>query len=164
MTGVFNRWSFRNWTSYGGPHTIDRFANQFNTQLIRFNSRWWCPDTEWVDSFTCNWGAEINWVCPPPYLVPRVIRHTARTHVRGTLEFPRWPSAPYWSMIYPNGLLLSLTLGYWNLLANQFYPADQATSSPIVQLWYASHSVLFCGPIRLQCHQWASTDRYAVSV
>jgi len=71
--------------------------------MIRFNSRWWCPNTEGVDSFTCDWGAEINWVCSPPYLEPWATRHTARTHARGTLVFPCWPSAPYWLMIYPNG-------------------------------------------------------------
>ena len=53
-----------------GPHSIDRFANQLNTQLPRFNSRWWCPNTEAVDTFTCNWGGEINWVCPPTLLSP----------------------------------------------------------------------------------------------
>ena len=62
-----------------GPHTIDRFANQLNTQLPRFNSRWSCPNTEAVDIFTCDWGEKVNWVCPPPYLVPRVIQHASRT-------------------------------------------------------------------------------------
>ena len=88
-----------------GPHTIDRFANQLNTQLARFNSRWWCPNTEAVDAFTCDWGGDINWVCPPPYLIPRVIRHAAKTHAKGTLIFPCWPSAPYWPMIYPDGIV-----------------------------------------------------------
>lgn len=44
-----------------GPHTIDQFANHLNSQLARFNSRWWCPNTE------------AGWVCPPPYLIPRCI-------------------------------------------------------------------------------------------
>ncbi|KAK3107923.1 hypothetical protein FSP39_025264 [Pinctada imbricata] len=25
------------------PHTIDRFASDYNTKCVRFNSRWWCP-------------------------------------------------------------------------------------------------------------------------
>ena len=86
-----------------GPHTIDRFANQLNTQLPQFNSRWWCPNTEPVDAFTCDWGGDVNWVCPPPYLVPRVIQHAARTRAVGTLIFPCWLSAPFWPMIYPDG-------------------------------------------------------------
>ena len=37
-----------------GPHTVDRFANCFNTQIPRFNSRFWNPGSEAVDTFTCN--------------------------------------------------------------------------------------------------------------
>ena len=84
-----------------GPHTIDRFANNLNTQLPRFNSRFWCPGTEAVDTFTCDWGQEVNWVCPLPYLIPRTIRHASKTSSKGTLIMPTWPSAPYWPMLYP---------------------------------------------------------------
>ena len=86
-----------------GPHTIDRFTNHLNSQLVRFNFRWWCPDTEAVDAFTCDWGGDINWACPPPYLIPQCIQHAANTHAVGTLIFPCWLSAPYWPMIYPDG-------------------------------------------------------------
>ena len=86
-----------------GPHTIDRFANNLNTQLPRFNSRFWCPGTEAVDAFTCDWGWEVNWACPPPYLVSRTIRHAARTFSKGTLIIPAWPSAPFWPILFPNG-------------------------------------------------------------
>ena len=86
-----------------GPHTIDRFANYCNTQLTRFNSRFWNPGTEAVDTFTCNWEGEMNWLCPPPHLIPRTIQHAKRTHACGTLIVPEWPSAPFWPMIFPNG-------------------------------------------------------------
>ena len=43
-----------------GPYTIDRFADHLNTKLPRFNSRYWCPGTEAVDAFTCNWGRDLN--------------------------------------------------------------------------------------------------------
>jgi len=32
-----------------GPHTVDRFANHVNTQMGRFNSRFWVPDTDAID-------------------------------------------------------------------------------------------------------------------
>ena len=64
---------------YWGPHTVDRFADHVNTQLPRFNSHFWSPGTEAVDTFTCDWGNETNWICPPPYLIPRVIRQTQKT-------------------------------------------------------------------------------------
>ena len=52
-----------------GPHTVDRFASYFNTQLPRFNSRFWNLGSEAVDTFTCNWEGENNWWCPPVYLI-----------------------------------------------------------------------------------------------
>ena len=86
-----------------GPHTIDRFATYYNTQLPRFNSRFWNPGTEAVDAFTCDWEGEVNWLCPPPHLIPRTIRHALQTHAQGTLIVPEWPLAPFWPMIFPDG-------------------------------------------------------------
>ena len=86
-----------------GPHTIDRFANYVNTQLPRFISRFWNPGSEAVDAFTCDWSGENNWLCPPPYLIPRVIRHTLKTGASATLVMPKWPSAPFWPMLFPDG-------------------------------------------------------------
>ena len=65
--------AFRFLNSLRGPHTIDRFADHYNAQLDRFNSRFACPGTEEVDAFTVHWGGENNWLCPPPGLVVRVI-------------------------------------------------------------------------------------------
>ena len=86
-----------------GPHTVDRFADHTNTQVPRFNSRFWVPGSEAVDSFTCDWGIENNWWCPPICLVPRVVRHAQKTRARGTLVIPQWPSAPFWPLLFPNG-------------------------------------------------------------
>ena len=72
-----------------GPHTVDRFANCFNTQLPRFNSRFWNPGSEAVDTFTYNWEGENNWWCPPVCLVPRVLRHAQETAAVGTLVVPK---------------------------------------------------------------------------
>ena len=86
-----------------GPHTIDRFADVHNRQLERFNSRYWSPGTEAVDTFTCDWGNDNNWWCPPLYLIPRLIRHAEVTKAIGTLVIPHWPSAPFWPMLFPDG-------------------------------------------------------------
>ena len=86
-----------------GPHTIDRFANYLNTQLPRFNFRFWNPGSEAVDAFTCNWAGENNWLCLPPVLIPRVIRHILKTGADGTFIVPRWPSAPFWPLIFSDG-------------------------------------------------------------
>ena len=89
--------------SLWGPHTIDRFANSVNAQVARFNSRFWTPGSEAVDAFTCDWGEDTNWWCPPVYLVPRVIRHAQNTNAKGTLVVPQWLSSPFWPLLFPNG-------------------------------------------------------------
>ena len=66
-----------------GPQTIDRFANLMNTQMQRFNSRFWCPGLEALDAFMCTWARENNWWCPPVHLVPRVVRHAQNTKAKG---------------------------------------------------------------------------------
>ena len=47
------------------PHTVDCFANEHNSQTPRFHSRFWCPGSEAVDTFTVNWGSEVCWLVPP---------------------------------------------------------------------------------------------------
>ena len=86
-----------------GPHTVDRFANTHNAQLERFNSRFWNPGTEAVDTFTTDWSGENNWWCPPVALIPRLIQHASRTKAEGTLIIPQWPSAPFWPLIFSEG-------------------------------------------------------------
>ena len=87
-----------------GPHTVDRFANHHNTQLPRFNSRYACIGSEAVDAFTAHWGGENNWWCPPPSLIPRVLKHAEICKAKGTLVVPAWESGPFWPLICPNGL------------------------------------------------------------
>ena len=86
-----------------GPHTVDRFARHYNMQLPRFNSRFMCPGGEAVDAFTVNWSGENNWWCPPPVLIPRVLRHAEWCKASGTLVVPCWESAPYWPLLCPRG-------------------------------------------------------------
>ena len=86
-----------------GPHTVDRFANTHNAQLERFNSRFWNPGTEAVDTFMADWSGENNWWCPPVALIPRLIQHASRTKAEGTLIISQWPSAPFWPLIFPEG-------------------------------------------------------------
>ena len=94
---------FRWLDSLWGPHSIDRFANPHNTQIKRFNSRFWTPGSEAIDAYTCNWEGENNWWFPPVCLVPRVIRHAQNTKASGTLIIPQWLSAPFWPLLFPNG-------------------------------------------------------------
>ncbi|KAK3108944.1 hypothetical protein FSP39_019460 [Pinctada imbricata] len=82
-----------------GPHTVDRFATDYNTKCTRFNSRWWCPGTEQVDAFKCSWEGENNWLVPPPRFVCATVAKLKQEHAKGTLVVPRWTSAPFWPIL-----------------------------------------------------------------
>ena len=110
---MVNPYIFQWIDSIWGPHTIDRFATHYNRQLPRFNSRFWNPNSEAVDAFTCDWSGENNWLCPPVYLIPRVLRHAANSKAAATLVVPEWPSAPYWPMLCPDGVHLAEFVHMW---------------------------------------------------
>ena len=90
---------FRTIDSAWGPHTYDRFASMKTKQLPRFCSRYLNPDCDSTDAFTVSWTNENNWLFPPPYLIPRVLRHMQAGGERGTLIAPHWPSAPWWPLL-----------------------------------------------------------------
>ena len=104
---------FRWLDSLWGPHTIDRFANPSNAQVERFNSRFWIPGAEAVDAFTCDWGEDNDWWCPPVCLVPRVIRHAQNTNAKGTLVVPQWLSSPFWPLLFPDGISPEVFVREW---------------------------------------------------
>ena len=81
------------------PHSIDRFANYLNTKLPRYNSRYWNPGSESIDTFVCDWGHENNYVCSPIPLVSRVLLHAKNCNAQGTLILPAWFSAPFWPLL-----------------------------------------------------------------
>ena len=56
--------------SLWGPFTIDRFADNKNAKLKKFNSKFCCPDTSHIDAFTIGWENGNNYLVPPTYLVP----------------------------------------------------------------------------------------------
>ncbi len=87
-----------------GPHSIDRFSSFYNKKLPRFNSKFWNPGSEGVDAFTYDWSCDNNWLVPPISLIPRVILHLKNTSSAGTLVCPQWMSAPYWPMLFPDGI------------------------------------------------------------
>ena len=79
--------------------TIDRFADNTNKKLTRFNSRFYHVNAEAVDSFTQNWAAEKNWVVPPIYLINRALDYAKLCEAELILVFPLWRSAAFWPSI-----------------------------------------------------------------
>ena len=99
--------TFHNIDLVCGPHSIDRFANYLNAKPSRFNSRFWNPGSEGIDSFVMDWAGENNFICPPVSLIPRVLLHMRNCKASGTLIVPLWHSAPFWPMICSDGVNFS---------------------------------------------------------
>ena len=86
-----------------GPFSVDRFADDRNKKLKAFNSRYYCPGTAHVNTFTADWSDENNWLCPPVSLIGSTLKHLRLCKGRGTLLIPVWASAYFWPLIYPDG-------------------------------------------------------------
>ena len=83
-----------------GPHTVDRFATDYNTKCSVFNSKHWCPRTLGIDAFNRHWGKEINWIVPPPSEISRCVHKIKQDKADSTLIVPLWHSAPYWPLLH----------------------------------------------------------------
>ena len=91
-----------------GPHSIDRFSSFKTHQVPRFCSRWLNPLMEYLDAFTASWQNENNWLFPPPYLIPKVLKHLEFSKATGTLVAPMWTSAIWWPLLTYDGKLLDM--------------------------------------------------------
>ena len=60
---------FRKINARFGLFSIDRFSDEHNKKLSRFNSKFCRPATEGVNSFYFRWYGENNWLCPPISLI-----------------------------------------------------------------------------------------------
>ena len=101
---AINDFVFQSVNDHWGPHTDDRFACSYNTKLPRFNSRFFQPACEAVDAFPQDWGYDNNWLCPPVYLIVRVLKHMEVCLARGTLILPLWKSSFFWNVCTTDGV------------------------------------------------------------
>lgn len=114
--GDSDDWSIKTWVFQEldikwGPHTVDRFASHMNTKCVRFNSRFWVPNTDGINGLDQPWSGEINWLVPPPRLITASIKKLLMEKSRGTLIVPEWPSAPFWpELVGPDGNFMSFIL------------------------------------------------------
>ena len=95
LHGPFFKYLDRLW----GPFTIDRFADQSNNKLTRFNLNFLCPNTEGVDAFCVPWDKENNYLVPPITAVCKVLQHMEFYQASGVLVVPFWTSSPFWVFI-----------------------------------------------------------------
>lgn len=101
---IVQDWVFNVLDRLWGPHTFDRFAYDYNTKCVNFNSKFWCKNTGGVDAFAQIWSGELNWLVPPPRLVNRCVTKALKDKCECTLFFPEWKSAPYWPVLFPDGV------------------------------------------------------------
>ena len=99
-----------------GPHTVDRFACNYNAKPPRFNSRFFQPGSEAVDAFCQDWRFDNNWLCPPVCLIARVIQHLELCQARGTLIAPLWKSSFFWNSCSKDGVHWSSFVTDWMYL------------------------------------------------
>ena len=62
--GIHPNW-FKHICRLLGPVDIDRFADVDNRKTLRFNSRFFHPESEGTDAFTQTWTGCSNWLVPP---------------------------------------------------------------------------------------------------
>jgi len=83
--------------------TVDRFSDDLNNKVDKFNSEFHCPGSSGVNTFTEDWKHEFNWVCPPIYLIGEALEHFRVCKAKGVLFVPEWKSSYYWPLLTPNG-------------------------------------------------------------
>lgn len=108
-------WVFKMCDNLWGPHQIDRFADTDNRKCRRFNSRWWCVDTNGVDAFTFSWEGVNNWLVPPPRLLCQCIVKLRGDLAQGTLIVPHWESAAFWPMLRSDSNFVNFVVDYRSL-------------------------------------------------
>lgn len=99
-----------------GPFSVDRLADNYNTQLPRFNSWYACPSAEAIDAFTVDWSEDNNWLCQPPSQIVRVLHHAQLCRARGSVIISCWPSDPFWPLVclgsgYASFVIATIVLG-----------------------------------------------------
>ena len=113
MTGPYRIGYSRHWTNNGvlirsiGSLliiTVNAGNNRF-ARDCKYNSRWWVPGTEGVNSLDQYWGSpEVNWAVPPPRLIPSVLEKFQNDNAVGTVVIPEWPSATFYPILISEGL------------------------------------------------------------
>ena len=85
--------------TFSEPFTVDRFANDRNKKVKRFNSKFFEKNSEGVDALSHSWEMESYLLVPPTSRICEVIKKLTTEHVLGTMVVPYWPSADYWPLL-----------------------------------------------------------------
>lgn len=79
-----------------GPHTVDRCASMLSAQLPVYNSLYHDPYTSGVDCLAQrDWRHQNNFVNPPMWMIPNILRVVKAQGAMATLVAPWWPAQPW---------------------------------------------------------------------
>jgi hypothetical protein len=87
--------------SFWGPHYIDKFATQGNSQPPRYNSRWRDPTSEAVDCLHLPdnlWIAETNSCNPPWTLLPDLVQKLRQSGAEAKVIEPYWAAKQWYQL------------------------------------------------------------------
>ena len=114
LTDFFNRmndtdnWSINNesfniMSNMYGPFSRDKFVNNLNKKVNKFNSKYFCPETSHHNAFINDWCRNHNWLCPMISCIGSAWRNWILCRARGVLLVPIWLSSNYWPIINLDG-------------------------------------------------------------
>ena len=84
-------------------YSVDLFASSRNTKNDMYYSKYVESPSAGTDAFSQTWAGHHAWVCPPINMLSEVWRRLRKENVSGTLVFPKWRTAKYWPIIFPDG-------------------------------------------------------------
>ena len=76
-----------------GPYRVNCFRSFCTRQPPCYCSRFLNSGAESIDAFTTTRSRENNWLSPPPFLVPKVIKHLKFSEADRILIVSHWESA-----------------------------------------------------------------------
>lgn len=82
---------------------FDRFADNFNTKSLYFNSKTYCLGSMGVDCFNYEWSKpSINWIFPPPSLLIKSLNHLRESKGVGAFLTPQWKNSDFYPFFAKN--------------------------------------------------------------
>ena len=97
--GIHPKWYTYIVSKLGVPQ-FDRFADQFNTKTVLYNSRFFTDTTAGIDCFTQDWRGYLNWVVPPIHMIGRALAYMQLLRCSGILVVPVWYSSYFWPLLH----------------------------------------------------------------
>lgn len=110
-----------------GPFHVDLFASHTSTQLSKYYSKYYTPDTTGVDAFAFDWSSQTSWANPPFSLIKQVWSHAKACKARLCLVVPIWQNKPWWHLLLPEAGRFNpyvQAVQYWAVVADTLLVVD----------------------------------------